>query len=82
MDSNLLKVSVNGSSRLRSFCVLADGPGTHFIRPASEEVNELQCIVSSNNDLGQDGRHRIGQFVLRLQAFQILVLLGRLFQLR
>lgn len=59
-DETLLKIRVNAACRLRCFRALLDGPGFHFVRTGSEEVLQLQRLVTGQDDLLQVG----GRFVV------------------
>lgn len=52
-DEALLKVRVNSARRLRSLGALLYGPSLHLVLAGSEEVDQLQSPIPSDDDLGE-----------------------------
>ena len=68
-DESLLKVCVNPPRGLRSLESSLDGPGLDLVRSSREEVNQLQSLVSLDNDFIQSG----GTFGLLLILFPLIL---------
>ena len=54
-DETFLEIGVNDTCSLRSFGKLANGPTSDLIGTSSEEIDKVQSIIASLDDLGKHG---------------------------